>query len=277
MRIRISHATTYRYDVPPKLVTQVLRLTPRNTDNQYVVNWLIDVSVDCELRRHDDAFGNIAHTFTAEGPFNALTVVVEGLVETSDTHGIVTGTNERLPPSFYLRESSLTQPDTAIVDFTAGVLARAGGTPDRLGVLHQLVRDLNREITFDTDPTHAGTTAAEAFALRRGVCQDLTHIYIGAARHLGIPARYVSGYFRRADGVIEQEAGHAWAEAYVENLGWVGFDPTNGISTTDAHVRVAIGLDYLSAAPVRGTRAGGDGEELHVAILVAQAQQQMQT
>jgi transglutaminase-like putative cysteine protease len=277
MRIRISHATTYRYDVAPKLVTQVLRLTPRNTDNQYVVNWLIDVSVDCELRRHDDAFGNIAHTFTAEGPFNTLTVAVDGLVETSDTHGVVTGTNERLPPSFYLRESNLTQPDTAIVDFTEDVRARAGGATDRLGVLHQLVRDLNREITFDTDPTHAGTTAAEAFVLRRGVCQDLTHIYIGAARHLGIPARYVSGYFRRSDGVIEQEAGHAWVEAYVDNLGWVGFDPTNGISTTDAHVRVAVGLDYLSAAPVRGTRVGGDGEELHVAILVAQAQQQMQT
>ena len=96
-------------------------------------------------------------------------------------------------------------------------------------------------MTFDTDPTHAATTAAEAFALRRGVCQDLTHIFIAAARHLGIPARYVGGHFYRADGVTAQEAGHAWAEAYVENLGWVGFDPTNGISTTDAHVRVAVG------------------------------------
>ena len=113
---------------------------------------------------------------------------------------------------------------------------------------------LNREMTFDTDPTQSATTAAEAFALRRGVCQDLTHIFIAAARQLGIPARYVGGHFYRADGVTAQEAGHAWAEAYVEHLGWVGFDPTNGIGTTDAHVRVAIGLDYLGAAPVRGTR-----------------------
>ncbi len=73
-----------------------------------------------------------------------------------------------------------------------------------------------------------------------------------------------------------QDAGHAWAEAYVENLGWVGFDPTNGISTTDAHVRVAVGLDYLGAAPVRGTRYGGSGETLKVAVHVDQAHQQAQ-
>ena len=136
---------------------------------------------------------------------------------------------------------------------------------------------LNREIAFDTDPTHSATTAAEAFSLQRGVCQDLTHIFVAAARSLDIPARYVGGHFHRADGVTAQEAGHAWAEAYVENLGWVGFDPTNGICTTEAHVRVAVGLDYLGAAPVRGTRFGGSGETLTVAVRVDQARQQAQT
>src|SRR5262249_60583923 len=93
-----------------------------------------------------------------------------------------------------------------------------------------------------------------AFALKRGVCQDLTHIFIAAARAIGFPARYVSGYLHRADGVVHQEAGHAWAEAHVSGLGWVAFDPANGICATDAHIRVAAGLDYLGAAPVRGTR-----------------------
>ncbi len=130
---------------------------------------------------------------------------------------------------------------------------------------------LNREIAFDTDPTHAATTAAEAFALRRGVCQDLTHIFVAATRALGVPARYIGGHFHRADGVTAQDAGHAWAEAYIEDLGWVGFDPTNGICTTDAHVRIAVGLDYLGAAPVRGTRYGGSGETLKVAVRVDQA------
>jgi transglutaminase-like putative cysteine protease len=121
-----------------------------------------------------------------------------------------------------------------------------------------------------------GTTAAEAFALRRGVCQDLTHLFIAAARSLGTPARYIGGYFHRADGIIRQDAGHAWAEAYVPDLGWVAFDPANGICATDAHVRVAVGLDYLGAAPVRGTRYGGGGERLAVAVHVGQAAQQVQ-
>ncbi len=276
MRIRISHATTYRYDTPPKDVTQILRLTPRNHNGQYVVSWMIDLSEDCRLHRHDDAYGNIAHSFTANGPFKTLTVTVQGVIEMQDTNGVISGTIERLPPSFFLRDSPLTHPDAAIIGFTESARASVGaGKP--LQVLHQLVRDLNREIKFDTSPTSVLTTAAEAFTLRRGVCQDLTHIFIGAARYLGIPARYVSGYFHRSDGVVEQDAGHAWVEAYDETLGWLGFDPTNGISTTDAHVRVAVGLDYLSAAPVRGTRSGGAGEQLHVAIIVAQAQQQMQT
>jgi transglutaminase-like putative cysteine protease len=275
MRIRISHATAYHYDTPPKVVTQLLRLTPRNHDGQYVCSWRIDLSQDCLLHQHEDAFGNITHSFTAEGPFKELSVAVEGDVETQDTHGLVSGAVELFPPSLYLRETALTQPDAAIAEFA--VAARGDNGGDTLALLHQLLNALNREIAFDTDPTHVATTAAEAFALRRGVCQDLTHIFITAARQLGVPARYVGGHFYRVDGVTAQEAGHAWAEAYIENLGWVGFDATNGISTTDAHVRVAVGLDYLGAAPVRGTRFGGGGETLTVAVHVDQASRQSQT
>ena len=275
MRIRISHATTYAYDTPPTGVTQLLRLTPRDHDGQHVVSWRIDLSEDCLLHQHEDAFGNITHSFTAEGPFNKLTVEVAGEVDTQDTDGLVSGAVERFPPQLYLRETSLTQTDAAIIDFAQATRAATDG--DTLILLHALLTVLNREIAFDTDPTHAATTAAEAFSLRRGVCQDITHIFVAAARALGVPARYVGGHFHRADGVTAQDAGHAWAEAYVENLGWIGFDPTNGICITDAHVRVAVGLDYLGAAPVRGTRFGGGGETLTVAVRVDQARQQAQT
>lgn len=275
MRIRISHATTYAYDTPPTGVTQLLRLTPRDHDGQHVVSWRIDLSEDCLLHQHEDAFGNITHSFTAEGPFNKLTVEVAGEVDTQDTDGLVSGAIERFPPQLYLRETSLTQTDAAIIDFAEATRAATDG--DTLILLHALLTALNREIAFDTDPTHAATTAAEAFSLRRGVCQDITHIFVAAARALGVPARYVGGHFHRADGVTAQDAGHAWAEAYVENLGWIGFDPTNGICITDAHVRVAVGLDYLGAAPVRGTRFGGGGETLTVAVRVDQARQQAQT
>jgi transglutaminase-like putative cysteine protease len=275
MRIRISHATTYSYEGTPSVVTQVLRLTPRDHDGQHVLAWRIDLSNDCLLHQHEDAFGNIIHSFTAEGPFSELTVAVEGSVDTQDMGGLVRNAVERFPPQLFLRETPLTQADPAIVDFAQTVRATTGGDP--LALLHAMMTALNREIVFDTDPTHSATTAAEAFTLRRGVCQDLTHVFVAATRALGIPARYVGGHFHRADGVIAQEAGHAWAEAYIENLGWVGFDPTNGICTTDAHVRIAVGLDYLGAAPVRGTRYGGSGETLKVAVRVDQARQQTQS
>jgi transglutaminase-like putative cysteine protease len=269
MRIRIRHDTVYRYAQPVSGVIQTLRLTPHNHDGQYVTAWRIDISADCPLTSHIDAFGNITHTFTAEGPLDELSVRVEGEADLDDTHGVVAGTVEPFPPSLFLRETPLTRPDAAIAGFARGVADEAA--EGELTLLHDLMARLHRGIVFDTDPTHAATTAAEAFTLGRGVCQDITHIFIAAARSLGVPARYVSGYFHRADGVTTQEAGHAWAEAFVEGLGWVAFDATNGISATDAHLRVAVGLDYLGAAPVRGARFGGAGEALDVRILVDQA------
>ncbi len=275
MRIRVSHATTYTYDTPPTGVTQLLRMTPRNHDGQYVLSWRLDLSQDCLLHQHEDAFGNITHSFTAEGPFKELTVAVEGEVDTQDTGGLVLGTLERFPPHLFLRETPLTEVDTAITDFAEAARAEANG--DLLAQLHRLLRALHAEMTFDPDPTHTTTTAAEAFKLRRGVCQDLAHVFVAAARGLGVPARYIGGHFFRSDGITAQDAGHAWAEAYVENLGWVGFDPTHGMCVTEAYVRIAVGLDYLGAAPVRGTRFGGGTETLKVAVNVDQAQRQSQS
>ncbi|MFA6264673.1 MAG: transglutaminase family protein [Pseudolabrys sp.] len=275
MRISIAHSTTYLYDAPPKSVTQILRLTPRNHDGQYVVNWRIDLSRDCRLHQRDGAFGNISHTFTAEGSFNELTVTVDGEVDTQDTSGVIRGTIERFPPALYLRDTTLTEADAAIIAFAEDARDKAGTDP--LKILHGLMSALNDQFSFDAEPTDVGTTAAEAFALRRGVCQDGTHIFIAAARHLGIPARYIGGHYCRSEDDGPQEAGHAWAEAYVEKLGWVGFDPTHGLSPTEAHVRVAVGLDYLGAAPVRGTRNGGGNETMKVSVHVTPATWQSQS
>jgi transglutaminase-like putative cysteine protease len=275
MRIHVSHETRYRYAAPPKGVIQTLRVTPRNHESQYVVDWRIDVSGDCRLDPHEDAFGNIAHAFTVDGPVDELRVLVEGQVETQDTHGVVQGTIEYFPPSLYLRETPLTEPDAALTAFARD--AAAASDQDPLALMHALLARVNADMAFDTEPTHTATTAAQAFALKRGVCQDLTHVFIAAARTLGVPARYISGYFHRADGVVRQEAGHAWAEAHVEGLGWVAFDPANGICATDAHIRVAAGLDYLGAAPVRGMRYGGGSETLDVVVHVDQAARQTQS
>jgi transglutaminase-like putative cysteine protease len=274
MRINIAHETLYRYDRPARAVVQTLRLSPRNHDGQYVTRWRIEASVDSRLDQHEDAFGNIIHVFTADGPFNELKITVEGEVDTQETNGVVRGAIERFPPSMYLRETALTAPDQAIVGFARDVWRTAGA--DTLAILHLITQRLNTEFVYDTNPTQTTTTAAEALKLRRGVCQDLAHIFIAAARSLEIPARYIGGHFRRNDGVITQEAGHAWAEAFVPELGWVAFDPTNGICATEAHVRVAVGLDYLGAAPVRGSRSGGGTETLSVAVHIYQAGRQSQ-
>src|SRR5215469_598197 len=213
MRIRIAHKTTYRYAEPASGAIQTLRLTPRNHDGQYIVDWRIDVSEDCRLVNHEDAFGNITHTFTVDGPFSELEVTADGVVETTDTGGFVRGTVERFPPSLFLRQTTLTDPSAAILAFAREIKNKSNN--DVLELLHLLLNEVHRTIAFDVDPTHAATTAAEAFALKRGVCQDLTHIFIAAARTLDIPARYVGGYFHRQDGVVAQGAGHAWAEAHV--------------------------------------------------------------
>lgn len=275
MRLRVHHTTTYRYDPPASGVIQVLRLTPGNHDGQYVAEWQLDVSADARLAQRRDAFGNITHVFTADGPLSELVVHVDGQVDTLDTGGVLRGTDEPFPPSLFLRPTELTQPDDAITAFAKALHAEAGG--EALPFLHRLLIALHARMTFDADPTHPGTSAREAFALGRGVCQDYAHIFIACARVAGLPARYVAGHFMRADGIVHQDAGHAWAEAFVSDLGWVGFDPANGISTTDAHLRVAVGLDGLGAAPVRGTRYGGGAETLAVAVSVDQAGRQSQS
>jgi transglutaminase-like putative cysteine protease len=271
MRIRVRHETTYTYDSPLTSLIQVLRLTPRSHDGQTVRYWNVDVNADAVLKAGEDAFGNITHMLNLTGPLTSVALVTEGEVDTTETHGIVTGTHERFPTRLYLRETLLTQPVSGLSIFAHDV----GKGQDDLARLHAVLRAVNSEIAFTVGPTHAATSAAEAFVLQKGVCQDLAHIFITCARCLGIPARYVSGHLFRGDGDV-QDAAHAWAEAYVSGLGWVGFDPANCICTTEAHVRVSVGLDYLGAAPVRGIRSGAVSEHLNVAVTVDQAQEQRQ-
>ena len=274
MRLSISHKTTYLYTPPATRVIQTLRLTPRNHDGQYVASWRIDVSADCRLDQHEDAFGNITHTFAADGPLPEVTLLVEGEIETRDAQGIVRDAVERFPPSLFLRETPLTACDPDIAAFAAA--ARQAGPADTLSVLHRLLERLHEDIAYESDPTYVEATSAEAFAQKRGRRADLAHIFIIAARSLGIPARYVGGYFCGGDAA-GQDAGHAWAEAFVPDLGWIAFDPANGMCATDAHARVAVGLDHLGAAPVRGMRYGGGTETMAVAIHVDQAARQSQS
>lgn len=268
MRIRIDHSTTYAYDRAARFIVQVLRLTPRSSEGQQVRRWNVETDVDARLKRSEDAFGNIVHALYTEQPTQALTVRVTGEVVTSDTAGVVPRDLETLSPLVFLRETPLTRSDRLISVFASEFQAHPP-----LERLHRLMAAIHGSVAFEvgvTTPTH---TAAEVLALGRGVCQDHAHVFIACARHMGVPARYVSGHLLRRDRE-DQEAAHAWAEAWVEDLGWVGFDPANGVCPTDRYVRVATGLDYLGAAPVRGTSYGGGGERLAVRLTVRDADMQ---
>jgi len=267
MRLRIAHSIVHRYAPPAAGVIQVLRLTPRNHEGQYVISWRIDVSTDLRLNAHEDAFGNLTHVLTADGPFDTLSVQVDGEVETQSTDGVVRGSVERFPPSLFLRDTPLTQADPAMRSFARDIRAASGG--NTLAELHAVLDRLHDAIICENGPSHPEATAAQAFAHKRGVTADLTHIFIGTARSLQIPARYVAGYLC-ADGGDAQDGGHAWAEAFVPDLGWVGFDPVNRVCPTEAYVRIAIGLDGLGAAPIRGTRYGVGEATLAVAVKVDQ-------
>ena len=269
MRLSIRHETTYTYGSPAAWSIATLRLAPRGYAGQSVGNWRVEVDHDCRVDQSSDAFGNILHSFTANGPLERLSIVATGDVETSDTHGVIQGQVERFPEMLFLRDTSLTEADDAIRALADVATAPAAGDP--IGMMHGFMKAIRDSMHFDTGATDVTTTATQALSLGHGVCQDFAHIFIAGARHLGFPTRYVGGYLYQKDEADGQEAGHGWAEAYLPDLGWVGFDPANAVCPTEAYVRVAVGLDYLGAAPVRGSRHGGSDEKLTVQVSVKDA------
>lgn len=267
MRLRVKHHTAYRYDSPIASAIQTLRLMPRSYDGLTVLSWQVSSDARRELPSYIDGYGNVTHCHAVNHPHSHAAIFVEGEVETSATHGIVRGAPEPLPPLFFLRRTALTTADAAI-DAMAREAARQGSVLKQLHALLNAVRD---KVDYRLGTTDAATTAAQAFSAGAGVCQDHAHIFIAAARVLGIPARYVGGYLWTGFDSREYEASHAWAEAFVHDLGWVGFDASNRICPTEAYIRTSVGLDYWSSAPVRGLRRGSAEESLAVSVKVTQA------
>jgi transglutaminase-like putative cysteine protease len=246
---------------------QLLRLTPRSTESQFVRRWRANLDADARLDKGEDAFGNITHLAFIDGPYERLTVLVEGEVDTVDAHGVVKGSVERQSERLFLRETALTVPTPAIRELARDSLSAEGG--DLLAGLHRINTELHKGLAFRVGSTTVATTAGEAFKNRSGVCQDFAHIFIAAARALGAPCRYVSGYYLRTD-FEQQDAGHAWAEAFLPGVGWIAFDPAHGHCATERHVRVAVGGDSNDAAPIRGARTGGQAEALRVSVSISQ-------
>jgi transglutaminase-like putative cysteine protease len=268
MRIRISHSISYAYAEPARHITQILRLTPRDHDGQHVMSWRIEPNIDGRLRATQDPFGNVVHTFSADGPIAEMAIQVDGLIETNDLAGIVRGTIERVPVDVFRRDTLLTTPDEVLRGFAIEAV-RDAGTP--LSQMHALMEALHAETVCVETAQRTGVGAAAAFAAREGIPQDIAHVFMTCARHLGMPARYVSGYVAQSDALPHASGAHAWAEVHLDEYGWIGFDAANGLCPIDTHVRVAAGLDFADAAPVRGARKGGDGEALAVHVSAREA------
>jgi len=268
--ISVRHVTRYTYAAPVSYAVQSLRLTPASFAGHRVLTWEVRVPGAGPALQFKDGHGNLVHMVTIAARHSSLTIEAGGTVETSDSNGVVDGLPSASPPRVYLRQTAQTRAEPRIRE-----LAQAAVRTDTISHLHALSSAIRECVAYVAGTTDAQTTAVDALAAGKGVCQDHAHIFIAAARCLGIPARYVTGYL-----LIEQSlpapAHHAWAEAWVEGLGWVGFDVANRICPTERYVRLAAGLDALGAAPIAGSRRGGDGEELDVCVLVQQQQNAQQ-
>ncbi len=271
MQLTVRHTTRYKYDAPLANAMQQLRLTPEDGPAQKVVEWAIDAPGISRATTYKDAFGNRVHMVSRGEPVEDVEITAAGIVETVDTNGVLGHeANAAVPPSIYTRVTPLTHANQAIRR-----LASHAEADDRIGGFHALMHAIREKVDYKTGVTETHAPAVAALASGEGVCQDHAHIFIAAARSIGIPARYVSGYLLLEDEQAS-EAHHAWAEVLIDGLGWTGFDVSNAMCPTDRYIRLTTGLDSRSAAPIRGIRFGGLEENLQVEVDVAQVAFQQQ-
>lgn len=272
MRLAVSHTTRYAFSEPVAHALQRLRLTPKCTQGQKVIDWTTEFVNAAPELAYEDQHCNHVTLMAVEPGATSVEVTCRGIVDTHDQAGIIGHHSGHLPLWSFLAQTPRTRPGTGLRKLSRRFAASRGGGVD---MLHDLSAAILDEVPYTLGATGPETTAEEALSQRGGVCQDHAHIFIATARELGIPARYVSGYLMMNDR-IDQEATHAWAEAHIDGLGWVGFDISNGISPDARYVRVATGHDYADAAPVTGISLGALTTDLHVAVAVEQRRAQQQ-
>lgn len=258
MRLSILHRTTYRYTAPVQYSIQQLRLTPRAEAHQRTLRWRLHAPG--ALTSTTDAWGNVTHTLSLPGPHGDVEIEARGEVEVDP---LVEGRLEEaaggVPPLSHLAFTALTEPDAAVLEFAHAHLRTATAA----GLL-ELAHRVCDAVAYRPGTTEVTSTAREALAQGRGVCQDHAHLFIAVCRARGLPARYVSGYVHPGDA--PHAASHAWADVYLEAEGWISIDVTHRAFASDHLCRLAVGRDYASAGPVRGVRVGGGNESMEVRV-----------
>ncbi len=271
------HRTTFHYGVPVTESTNTLRLEPRTFPYQKTISALVRVLPATRLSRFTDLFQNITHHFELPKPHSKLEIESRirvhnlplAIPETSRTATASqyheTGIQERIWP--YLQESRRVSQSPEVwhhaVDVTEGLTA----VYDQASAIMAWI---NREFVYAPGATGVKAHLEESFAMRRGVCQDFTHVMLGMCRTIGVPARYASGYLYNGpkDSLVGAQASHAWCEVYLPAAGWIGFDPTNNTLADERYVKVAVGRDYEDVSPVEGSYRGHGHCQLEIKVEV---------
>lgn len=262
MKLQITHQTNYAYTELAQSTVQYIRMTPMTLAHQTIHSWNILLPSLAQQQR--DGFGNIWLTVNRNEPHTDLQIQASGVIEIDPSTAYVEDSLQ-VPYLLYTLPTDLTTCDTTMRDFAQPYLANISPTLDSLPQLQHFAAALLKMMPYTSHQTHVGTTAAQAFAQKVGVCQDHTHVFLACVRDIGLPARYVSGYLY--DAYNNHLASHAWAEVWLDGH-WYTFDVANQKFTPSEHVYVAVGRDYLDAAPVRGMRIGGGYENLFSQVMV---------
>lgn len=264
MHLKIHHATEYRFEVPAQFALQQLRKTPKANTAQTVVNWTTTVQGGRKEVTFEDHHLNLTELISFDPGTLSVVLVSQGEVSMSETHGVIGPHRGPAPLWLYKKPTGQTRAGKGVQ-----AILRQVGPGVGLDDMHALSASIRDQIAYQVGASSPDWTAEDAINAGCGVCQDHAHVFLACARAKGLAARYVSGYLMLNE-TTTQDAMHAWAEVFLDGLGWVGFDISNGISPDTRYVRVATGLDYADAAPVTGMRVGGAGETLNVEIEVVQ-------
>ena len=266
----IKHKTIFDFENSPSVVTQRLHVIPNESPHQRLLNFDISILGGKLALESKDCHGNKVHLCVNEAGVSSMEIIISGRVNVTDNNGIIGTHDNSLPLELYKNHTHLSKPGPRLRELGKKLkrsmpVEKNGG----LDILHELSIRILEEITYAKGKTNVYTTAESAMEIGAGVCQDHTHAFIAVARLLGFSSRYVSGYLSSGDGQI-YEATHAWAEVYVGNLGWIGFDVSNGISPDERYIKIATGFDYLDVVPISGIRIGEGTEQISTEIKFSQ-------
>ena len=288
MMFDIRHVTQYNYDDPVRESLMELRMQPRPSHGQNLINFTIETDPQAQMFSYVDPWGNTVRHFDVPHPHRRLTITAHSLVETDAPAplpgALDMGEWERLKSDAvlgdcwdFLRPHGFAASTPALQQFCAERNLDSLRSLDPLTALGGLSRLLYKGLDYEAGITGADSPLDEALVAGRGVCQDFAHIMITVCRSWGIPARYVSGYLSTSRDQGERsdpQATHAWVEVYLPSLRWIGFDPTNDVLTSERHIPVAIGRDYSDVPPSRGVFKGDAESQLSVGVSVRRADAQ---